>query len=104
MSLDERIAATILALLAQRAEGATICPSEAARAIAPSGWRPLMPRVRDVAATMAAAGEVELRQRGAAVSPFEPVRGPLRIALGAGATGPRSGPGARARDRYRRGS
>lgn len=82
---DERIATTIVGLLEARAEGATICPSEVARAIAPVRWRPLMPRVRDVAAAMAAAGEVELRQRGEAISPFEPVRGPLRIALGAGA-------------------
>lgn len=83
MSLDDRIATTILDLLAARAAGATICPSEVARVLAPSRWRPLMPRVRDVAATMAAAGEVELRQRGEVVSPFERVRGPLRIALGA---------------------
>ena len=80
MRRDDRIADTILSLLAARAAGATICPSEVARAIAPSGWRPLMPRVRDVAATMAVAGEVELRQRGRVVPPLDPVRGPLRIA------------------------
>lgn len=84
MTRDERIAAAIVALLRARADGATICPSEAARAVAPRDWRPLMPRVRDVASAMAAAGEVELRQRGRTVAPFEPVRGPLRIALARG--------------------
>ena len=79
MSHDERIADTILELLEQRAAHATICPSEVARQLEPSRWRPLMPRVRDVAATMAAAGEVELRQRGEVISPFDQVRGPLRI-------------------------
>ena len=81
MTDDERTAETILALLRKRAAGATICPSEVARALAPSSWRPLMPHVRAVAATMAAAGEVELRQRGQPVSPFAEHRGPLRIAL-----------------------
>ena len=78
---DARIADTILTLLRARAEGATICPSEVARAIAPTAWRPLMPHVRDVATTMAAAGEVELRQRGETIPPFAPIRGPLRLAL-----------------------
>ena len=81
MSSAERVAESILALLRARREGATICPSEVARALEPSRWRALMPRVREVAATMAAAGEVELRQRGRALSPFDEVRGPLRIAL-----------------------
>ena len=95
MSLDDRIAASILGLLDARAEDATICPSEVARALAPSRWRPLMPRVREVAATMAAAGEVELRQRGRVVSPFAEIRGPLRVALAprrqpAGVAGERS--------------
>jgi hypothetical protein len=81
MRRDERIATTIVSLLRARARGSTICPSEVARAMAPLDWRPLMPRVRQVAATMAVAGEVELRQRGRVVSPFDETRGPLRIAL-----------------------
>jgi hypothetical protein len=83
VSAAERVADVILALLRARAEGATICPSEVARALEPARWRPLMSRVREVAATMAAAGEVELRQRGQVVSPFGEIRGPLRIARGA---------------------
>ena len=73
----------MFALLQSRAEGATICPSEVARALEPVGWRPLMPRIRDVAMALAAAGELELRQRGQVVAPFGEIRGPVRIALAA---------------------
>ena len=77
----ERIASIILSLLQTRADTATICPSEVARQLEPVSWRPLMPEVRRVATIMAAAGEVELRQRGVVVSPFTEIRGPLRISL-----------------------
>ena len=73
----------MLTLLQSRAAGATICPSEVARALEPVHWRPLMPRVRDVAMTLAAAGEVELRQRGRVVRPFSEIRGPVRIGFAA---------------------
>lgn len=78
---DERIAEIMLGLLHARALRATICPSEVARALEPARWRPLMTQVRDVAATLAAAGEVQLRQRGQIVAPFSEIRGPLRISL-----------------------
>lgn len=77
----EHIAETILTLLHERANSATICPSEVARVLEPVSWRPLMPAIREVATIMAAAGEVELRQRGVTVSPFAEMRGPMRIAL-----------------------
>src|SRR4051812_30806753 len=49
----------ILDLLAQRDEGRTICPSEAARALGGAdGFRPLMPLVRDAAADLVARGEL----------------------------------------------
>ena len=79
MREGDRIAQAILALLRERADGATICPSEVARSLEPSRWRPLMPRVRDAAAMLAASGEVELRQRGKVVEPFSEIRGPIRI-------------------------
>lgn len=79
----DRIATTLLNLLRSRAAGATICPSEVARALEPVYWRPLMPRVRDVAMTLAAAGELELHQRGRVIMPFSEIRGPVRIALAA---------------------
>lgn len=76
---EGEIAAAILDLLASRREGATICPSEAARHIA-GDWRPLMPEVRRVAAKMAAAGRLRILQGGAEVDPHT-ATGPVRLAL-----------------------
>lgn len=70
-----------LALLAQREAGATICPSEVARAIAAAAgtadWRGAMPIVHAAIDAMAADGLVRLSWKGTAM----PVRaGPYRIA------------------------
>jgi hypothetical protein len=53
-----RIEATIFALLDARAPTATICPSDAARALGAdeAAWRALMPEVRQVAAELVRAG------------------------------------------------
>lgn len=77
---DERLAATILELLGQRRQGASICPSDVARAEACDDWRPLMPRVRAVAARLAAAGRIRVTQ-GDAVVDIRTVRGPVRLRL-----------------------
>lgn len=82
MHHDDKIAEVIFTLLQARAEHATICPSEVARALEPVHWRPLMPRIRAVANTLAGAGRVELRQRGRVIAPSGEIRGPLRIARG----------------------
>ncbi len=66
------------ALLDARAPGATICPSEAARAVDPAGWRELMPEARAAAGRLAARGSVEVTQRGAVVD-VATARGPVRI-------------------------
>jgi hypothetical protein len=72
---------TILDLLAQRDEGRTICPSEAARALGgDAGFRPLMPLVRDAAAHLARRGELEVTQSGDVVEPSE-AHGPIRLRL-----------------------
>lgn len=63
--------------LAERAPGETICPSEAARALA-DDWRPLMPAIRAAAARMAARGELVATQKGVEISP-EAARGPIRL-------------------------
>lgn len=76
---DERIAETLLALVARRAPGRSICPSEVARALTPD-WRPLMPRVRDVARQLALEGRVAVTQGGAVRDPDADLRGPIRIA------------------------
>ncbi len=66
------------ALLDARRPGATICPSEAARAVAPEGWRELMPQARAAAGRLAARGDVEVTQGGAVVD-VATARGPVRI-------------------------
>ena len=44
--LDRRLEDAILTLLADRSSGASICPSEAAKAVESEHWRPLMARTR----------------------------------------------------------
>lgn len=76
---DRTIRDAIHERLAARREGATICPSEAARALASGdAWRALMPRVREVADAEAAAGRLVVTQRGRTVRARE-VRGPIRL-------------------------
>ena len=73
----EEIERTIVGLLDQRAEGKTICPSEAARALA-EDWRPLMQPVRDTAAAMVDDGRLEVTQKGEVVDP-RAARGAIRL-------------------------
>jgi hypothetical protein len=77
---DERIVATIFALLDTRAAQATICPSDAARALAAdeAAWRALMPEVRRVAAALADAGRLRATARGVDVDALA-AKGPIRL-------------------------
>ena len=84
---DEQIRDALAALLERREPQATICPSEAARALEPAAWRPLMPQVRAVAFAMAEAGVLDIRQRGRTVVPDASLRGPIRLARAAAETG-----------------
>jgi hypothetical protein len=71
----------ILDLLAQRAPGRTICPSEAARRLGgDAGFRPLMPVVREAAAELVSRGELEVTQKGRVIDPAG-ARGPIRLRL-----------------------
>ena len=72
--------ATILALLEQRKAGATICPSEAARAAGGGNWRPLMDAAREAADRLAGQGRIEVLQRGEPVNALT-ARGPIRLRL-----------------------
>lgn len=70
---------TIGELLDQRGPGRTICPSEAARALAGDGaFRELMDDVRAVAARMAVRDEITVTQRGRVVDAVA-ARGPIRL-------------------------
>ena len=76
-----RLAATMRTLLRARAEGATICPSDAARAIGGEDWRSLLPLARDVARTLAAAGDLDVTQGGEVIDAAGTWHGPVRLRL-----------------------
>lgn len=78
--VDAALEHAILELLALRPRGATICPSEAARRVAPDDWRPLMERSRSAARRLVADGRLEITQKGRAVDPST-ARGPVRLRL-----------------------
>ena len=80
-TLDERIAAVIFELLDKRAPDATICPSDAARALEGDefAWRALMPEIRRVAAALAQAGLLRVTAHGEDVDALH-ARGPIRLA------------------------
>ncbi len=75
---DEALETAVRALLAGRAWGATICPSEAARAVSPEGWRALMEPARAAARRLVAAGEIDIVQGGLVVDPST-AKGPIRL-------------------------
>jgi hypothetical protein len=80
---DERIERAIFRLLDARAPGSSICPSDAARALAhdEAGWRALMPEVRRIAAALAAEGRLRVTQHGDDVDALA-ARGPIRLRRG----------------------
>ncbi len=77
---DERLEHRIAELLDARAACASICPSEAARSVAPAehAWRSLMEPARRAARRLAHRGKVVITQRGRVVDPGD-IRGPIRI-------------------------
>jgi Protein of unknown function (DUF3253) len=76
--VDGALERAIGTLLDQRRPEATICPSEAARAVDAEGWRELMPAARAAAGRLVAAGEVDVTQHGEVVD-VATARGPVRI-------------------------
>ena len=76
--VDAALEAAILALLDERAVGATICPSEAARMVGAEEWRELMEPARRAARRLVDAGSVEITQGGRVVDPSS-AKGPIRI-------------------------
>ncbi len=88
--VDARLEAAIIELLQERAPGATICPSEAARQIGgEDDWRVLMPRARQAARRLTAEGRIDVTQGGEVVDPAE-ARGPIRLRLRRARPGPGS--------------
>ena len=76
----KELEAVILKLLKSRKTGASICPSEAARAVFEKDWREQMPQVRAVANEMVAQNQIEIFQKGVVVDPVT-VKGPIRLRI-----------------------
>lgn len=83
---ERRIETAILEALAGRAAGATICPSEVARALFPEdeAWRARMEDLRRAARRLVSAGRLEITQGGRVVDPSH-AKGPIRLRLRRGA-------------------
>jgi hypothetical protein len=77
-AIDLRLEQTIATLLGHRAQDATICPSDAARAIGGESWRELMEPSRRAARRMVARGELQITQGGSVVDPST-AKGPIRL-------------------------
>lgn len=88
--VDAALEIAILALLDQRAGGATICPSEAARVVGVDDWQELMEPARAAARRLVVRRAVEITQRGRVVDPST-AKGPIRIRRAPGPGRPDSG-------------
>ena len=75
---DEAIEAALRDKLSRVRPGGTVCPSEAARAVSPDDWRPLMDGAREAARRLVAAGEAEITQHGEVVD-LDTAHGPIRV-------------------------
>ena len=75
---DRALEAAIRSLLSQRGAGKTICPSEAARLIAPEQWETHMEAARAAARRLVAQGEIVITQHGAVVDPST-AKGAIRL-------------------------
>lgn len=76
--MDNTARRMTLALLAARAPGATVCPSEVARALtkSPEAWRREMPAVHAAVDALVGEGAVALSWKG---EPLPARAGPYRI-------------------------
>lgn len=75
---DRELERSILHLLSTRPATATVCPSEAARAVGGDDWRGLMEPARRAARRLRAQGVVEVLQGGRVVDPST-AKGPIRV-------------------------
>lgn len=74
------VEAAILSLLAERGPGKSICPSDAARAVDPEGWRRLLGQVRATAVGLARQGRLEITRHGKPADP-DAFKGVYRLRL-----------------------
>ncbi len=74
-SVDVALEQALVALIARPG---SVCPSEAARAVDPEGWRELMEPARAAARRLVAAGQAEITQGGVVIDPSK-AKGPIRV-------------------------
>ena len=77
-AVDTALEDAILQLLDARARDASICPSEAARAVGGESWQSLMEPARMAARRLVAQEKVQITQGGKVVDPSR-AKGPIRI-------------------------
>ncbi len=70
----------ILTLVAKAGPDKSICPSQAARALSPDNWRPLLKRTRQTAIGLARQGKIVILRKGKVVDPND-FKGVYRLAL-----------------------
>ena len=81
--VDQLLEEAIVRLLRGRSGDATLCPSEAARAVSPDDWRPLMEPARAAGRRLANRDLVVFRQGGTRVDPST-ASGAVRLGRGNG--------------------
>jgi len=77
-AVDTALEDAILQLLNACARDASICPSEAARAVGGESWQSLMEPARKAARRLVAQEKVQITQGGKVVDPSR-AKGPIRI-------------------------
>lgn len=70
----------ILQIAAERGQGKTLCPSEAARAVYPKDWQNRMRQIRQIAIHLARNGQISIYRKGRPVDPND-FRGVYRLGL-----------------------
>ena len=78
--VDRQFEEAIVALLGALPRGASICPSEATRAVRPDDWRDWLEPTREAARRLHAAQRVDIVQKGRVVNPST-AKGPIRVRL-----------------------
>lgn len=78
---EPAIRAEMLEQLEARGAEKSICPSEVARALSPTDWRPLMARVRREAVALAREGRIDILRKGKPVDPQAEIRGVIRLRI-----------------------
>lgn len=76
--VDRQLEASLESLLDARPRSASVCPSEAARAVADDDWNELMEPARNAARRLVAAGRAEITQGGQVIDPSR-FKGPIRV-------------------------